>query len=252
MKSNKLAVALLKEKVERETGKKVIFKEELADSIIRSLLKEKDETFLNQTQEEERSQHLQDTKANILASEPHGEERGDAHRKLYNLIIKFNKDNERLETAKKPFLEQINLVQKQLSAIEGEIPARLQEQEQEIMDIMTELDITTKKVGRITVQLEQKPGRKNVKYKEIVTGIEKFAMFLEQYETAYKELVAKYTSFGEIRKSLILQKESYIIKENMFKNLFKVIGSIFSSIIRSFRKAIFSGNTAAEALQKLV
>lgn len=243
----------LKDAGESVRGMEQLFSESRrsVDSIIKSLLKE-DETFLNKTQEVERAQHLQDTEANIIANEPHGDERGLAHRKLHNLIVRFDRDRERLETAKKPFLEQIDLIQRQLSAIEGEVPVRLQEQEQEIMDIMAELDITTKKVGGITVQLEQTAGRKNVKYKEIVTGIEKFTMFLEEYEVAYKDLVAKHTSFGEIRKSLMLQKESYMMKENMFRNLFKVIGNIFSSITRSFRKAILSGNTAANALQRLV
>jgi chromosome segregation ATPase len=236
----KLTIALLKEKIERTTGKKVVFKEDINDA------------ELHDTQEEKRGEHLQGVQTDILANEPHSKEREDTQRKLRNLIERFDRDTQRLELAKQPFLEQINLIQKQLSAVEGEIPERLQQQEQEIMDLMAELNITTKKVGTITAQLQTTPPRKSAKYKEIVTGIEAFDGFLDQYETAYKELVAKYTSFSELRKSLTLHKENYMLKEGMFSNLFKVIGNIFSSITRTFRNTIFSGNKAANKLEKLL
>lgn len=236
----KLTIALLKEKIERETGKKVVFKEDIND------------TELHDTQEDKRAEHLQDVKTDILANEPHSDARGDAHRKLRGLIERFNRDSQRLELARKPFIEQINLIQKQLSAVENNIPERLQQQEQEIMDLMAELNITTKRVGAITAQLETTPPRKSAKYKEIVTGIEAFDDFLDQYEEAYKELVAKYTSFSEIRKSLTLHKESYMLKEGMFTGLFKAIGNVFVSITRTFRNTIFSGNKAANKLEKLL
>jgi hypothetical protein len=280
----KLTIALLKEKIERETGKKVVFEEGEAQEnrraynnlklIKHDLAKEpydpkkqyidewkknkdvfkEEDTELHDTQEEKRGEHLVGVQADILINEPHSKEREDSQRKLRNLIERFDRDTQRLELAKKPFLEQINLIQSQLLAVEGDIPERLQqqEQEQEIVDLMAELNITTKKVGTITAQLSITPPRKSAKYKEIVTGIEAFDNFLDTYETAYKELVAKYTSFSELRKSLMLHKENYMLKEGMFANLFKVIGNVFSSVTRIFRNTIFSGNKAANKLEKLL
>jgi len=229
-------------KLENLSGKKVVLKEAKP---------KKEKSVLDKTNDALTAKNKQDVEDYKKSLRPSGKERSDAHSNLYNLVKRFERDQEKYEKAVEPFNKIIEATNESLNKIKGEWDPKISEYKEQIAEMMHELNITTKKVGDAIVNLDYSRDRRTPSYKSMVATIESFDGFLEAYEAAYVELIEKMTTFSEIKKSIYLQKESFIIKENMFKNLFRTVLNSFKSLYRAFAKANKEGNELVAHLRSL-
>jgi uncharacterized protein YjgD (DUF1641 family) len=121
---------------------------------------------------------------------------------------------------KDSFLKQIELVENQLKIINNKILDKFIQQKEEIKNLINKLDVITKK-----------------------PSIKENKEFITAYNDVYNQLEEKLISFKEIKKSLIIQREKYLLKENITNNLIKVINNMFSLLKNSLITAINKGNS---------
>ena len=206
---DKLKIALLKEKIEKITGQKIILKE----MGLMSKKKVEPETIESDLT-------------------PEG-----AQVRLRKAISEYARKDKLLSEQTKKFYDKIDKIQQTITDIEGNIPGELDVLKDEILSHMKYLGKSTEVVGKTIASYEQRVGNKTPSYKGMVEAIRALQGFMDTYGNAMKEIEDKYQGVARIIDDINITKTESVITESTNK-VVSVLKSIFKSIkdILTFRE----------------
>ena len=216
-----LKVALLKEKIEKATGKKVILKEAAPVNII-----DKAKTKAAGNTEEE---------LKILAK---------------NIIDMQNT----LEAKLEPFRQQMDLLNQQMSDAEGETPTLINSIHKRIEDLMKESKIETLTIkNKCQLILESNTVKSTIKYANIVNKINALEGYRKAFGVLHDAIIQEGIELAntEAKKR---EKQSLTInplEEGIVGDIWNKIKGLAARVARAFMDVVSTGKVALQALSDI-